>query len=489
MQVSATGESNFAGVEADALVLGIDADGSLSAAARSVDEATGGVVSKLLSQKEFVGKANELLSVVAPAGVKARLLLLVGLGAAGQTDAGAAYRAASAAALALASKERKTVAFALDPDWPAEFVESAVAGVIAGSQGQDLYRAEKKRFPFTTLLWAGSKVPAALATGQILGDSINLTRRLVNEPPDQMYPESFAVRAAEVARQCGLKIEIWDQDRLEVERCGSLLAVARGSSRPPRLVMLDYRGAKADHPWLAIVGKGVTFDSGGLSLKPTDGMLAMKCDMAGAATMLGAMRAIALLKLPVNVVGLAGLVENMTGPAAMKLGDVLTARSGTTIEVHNTDAEGRLVLADVLNVALDQRPERIVDLATLTGACVVALGTEVAGLMTNDQPWCDAVAAAARRSGEPVWQLPMYPEIYDDMIKSEVADIKNVGEGRWGGAISAAKFLERFVGHTPWTHMDIAGPAFRDKPKPWSDGGASGTYVRTLVELVRSHAG
>ena len=489
MQVAAIGESNVAGADVDALALGIDAGGSLSTAARGVDAATGGVVSKLLAQKEFVGKANELLAVVAPAGLKARHLLLVGLGPAERIDAGAAYRAAAAAAMALSTKERKQVAFALDPDWPAELVENAVAGVIAGSQGQDLYRAEKKRYPFATLLWAGKEMPAALAAGQILGDSINLTRRLVNEPPDQMYPESFAARAAEVARGCDLKIEIWDQARLEAERCGSLLAVARGSSRPPRLVILHYRGAKTDHPHLAIVGKGVTFDSGGLSLKPTDGMLTMKCDMAGAATMLGAMRAIAMLKLPVNVVGLAGLVENMTGPAAMKLGDVLTARSGTTIEVHNTDAEGRLVLADVLNVALDQRPDRIVDLATLTGACVVALGTEVAGLMTNDQPWCDAVAAAARRAGEPVWQLPMYPEIYDDMIKGEVADIKNVGEGRWGGAIAAAKFLERFVGQTPWTHIDIAGPAFRDKPKPWSDGGASGIYVRTLVELARTSGG
>ncbi|HEY1785215.1 MAG TPA: leucyl aminopeptidase [Pirellulales bacterium] len=488
MQVTAIGESNFAAVDADALALGIYAGGALSVAGREVDTVTGGMVSKLLAQKEFVGKANELLSVVAPTGLKARLLLLVGLGTAGQADTGSAYRAAAAAAMALASKERKHVAFALDPEWPADLVESGVAGVIAGSQGQDLYRAEKKRFPFTTLLWAG-KLPAAVATGQILGDSINLTRRLVNEPADVMYPESFAARAAEIARHCDLEIEIWDQDRLAAERCGSLLAVARGSNQPPRLVILNYHGAKTDHPWLAIVGKGVTFDSGGLSLKPPDGMLTMKCDMAGAATMLGAMRAIALLKLPVNVVGLAGLVENMTGPAAMKLGDVLTARSGTTIEVHNTDAEGRLVLADVLNVALDRRPERIVDLATLTGACVVALGTEVAGLMTNDQPWCDAVAAAARRSGEPVWQLPMYPEIYDDMIKGEVADIKNVGEGRWGGAISAAKFLERFVGQTPWTHMDIAGPAFRDKPKPWSDGGASGMYVRTLVELVRLRGG
>jgi leucyl aminopeptidase len=235
---------------------------------------------------------------------------------------------------------------------------------------------------------------------------------------------------------------------------------------------------------LALVGKGVTFDSGGLSIKPTDGMLTMKCDMAGAATVLGAMQAIAKLNLPVNVIGLMGLVENMPGAAAMKLGDVLTARSGRTIEVHNTDAEGRLVLADVLDVAVERGASRIIDLATLTGACCVALGNDVAGLMTNDQPWCDQVAAAARTCGEPAWQLPMFPE-YGEQIKSEVADIKNVGEGRWGGAITAAKFLEEFVDGKPWVHFDIAGPAFLDKSKPWLDGGATGCFVRTLVELAR----
>ncbi|HEY2882895.1 MAG TPA: leucyl aminopeptidase, partial [Pirellulales bacterium] len=306
----------------------------------------------------------------------------------------------------------------------------------------------------------------------------------------EIYPESFANRAAEVAKQCGLQCEVWDQAKLERERCGSLLAVGRGSDRESRLVILKYSGAKSSAAkpqaeTLALVGKGVTFDSGGLSLKPTDGMLTMKCDMAGAATVLGTMQAIAQMKLPINVVGLMGLVENMTGPAAFKLGDVLTARSGKTIEVHNTDAEGRLVLADVLNVALDSKPARMIDLATLTGACVVALGTETVGAMTNNQPWCDAVLEAARRAGEPMWQLPMTPEIYDEHIKSEVADIKNVGDGRWGGAISAAKFLEQFVGETPWTHLDIAGPAFYDKPKPWLDGGASGCMLRTLVEVAR----
>jgi leucyl aminopeptidase len=235
---------------------------------------------------------------------------------------------------------------------------------------------------------------------------------------------------------------------------------------------------------VALVGKGVTFDSGGLSLKPSDSMLTMKCDMAGGAAVLAAAATIAALKLPVHIVAAIGLVENMTGPAAYKLGDVITARSGTTIEVHNTDAEGRIVLADVLDVVRGMQPKRIVDAATLTGACMVALGHDVAGLFTNDQPWCDAVATAARAMGEPVWQLPMYAE-YDEQIKSEVADIKNVGDGRWGGSITAAKFLERFVGGIPWTHVDIAGPAFAEKPRPWTDGGGTGAMVRPFVELVR----
>jgi leucyl aminopeptidase len=217
-------------------------------------------------------------------------------------------------------------------------------------------------------------------------------------------------------------------------------------------------------------------------------MLTMKCDMAGAATVLGAMQAIAQLKLPVNVMALAGLVENMPSAASYKLGDVLTTRSGKTIEVHNTDAEGRLVLADVLSVAVDRGADRLIDVATLTGACVVALGTDVAGLMSNRQDWCDEVRAAADRAGERVWQLPMFPE-YSEQIKSTVADMKNVGEGRWGGAITAAKLLEEFVADRPWTHIDIAGPAFLEKPKAWLDAGASGALVRTLVEVARELGG
>ncbi|MEX0679321.1 MAG: leucyl aminopeptidase [Pirellulales bacterium] len=469
---------------ADAIAVGVFEDAPLAGAAAEVDAALGGVIGGLVERQEFSAHAHDTAPLLVPVG-RAKQVLLVGLGKRAKFNNGAAFRSSAAAARALAAKARESVALFLDDGWPADWTENGISGAIVGCVGQDHYREEKKRHPFGKLLWS-SRNAEALSNGRIVGESVNLTRRLVNSPADEIYPETFAARSAEMAKAAGLEIEIWDETRLAAERCGALLAVAKGSSRPARLVILRHGGGSKSGPTLAIVGKGVTFDSGGLSLKPTDSMLTMKCDKAGACTMLGAMHAIAALKLPVNVIGIAGLVENMTGPAAMKLGDVLVARNGRTIEVHNTDAEGRLVLADALAVAVDLGATKIVDLATLTGACVVALGTEVAGVMTNDELWCDAVVAAANSVGEPIWQLPMYADVYDELIKSEVADIKNVGDGRWGGAITAAKFLEQFVGQTPWAHIDIAGPAFRDKPKPWCDAGASGQFVRTLVELARA---
>jgi leucyl aminopeptidase len=414
--------------------------------------------------------------------VNAKLVSVIGLGDPAKFDGGAAFRAAAAASRQLSAKKRADAAFFLAEEGALPHAKELVAGGIVGCEGADLYRREKKRYPFDALRFAGID-DAALAHGRVLGEAVNLARRLVNEPADRIYPESFATAAQAAASEAGVSIEVWDENRLAQERCGSLLSVAKGSRRPARLVILEYRGGKPDDAPLAIIGKGVTFDSGGLSLKPTDSMTTMKCDMAGAAATLSAVCAAARLKLPVNVIGLCGLVENMTGGAAMKLGDVLTARSGKTIEVLNTDAEGRLVLADVINVALDRKPARIVDLATLTGACVVALGTDVVGAFTNDQAWGDRVVAAARKAGEPIWQMPMFPE-YSEHIKSEIADIKNTGDGRWGGAITAAKFLEEFVDGTPWCHLDIAGPAFFDKPKPWADVGGTGVMVRTLVELM-----
>lgn len=481
MSVTTTSEP-LTRVAADALVIGIHAEAPLAGPAAEFDRASGGLLARLIESKEISGKKGDVATLLAPPGVKAGLVAIVGLGPKESLDRGAGFKAAAAAAKSLAGKERGRVAFFLAENWAADLAEAAVCGSFVGCVGQDLYRAKKSRFPLADIVWAGIDAASA-RRGEMLGEAVNLTRRLVNEPPSEIYPESFAAEAVRVAEANSIAIEVWDQARLEAERCGSLLAVARGSAREPRLVILKYTGGKADQPPLALVGKGVTFDSGGLSIKPTDGMKTMKCDMAGAATVLGAMQAIAQLKLPVNVVGLCGLVENMLSGNSYKLGDVLRARSGKTIEVLNTDAEGRLVLADVLDVAVGLNPSRIIDLATLTGACVVALGNDVAGLMTNDQPWCDALKSAADACGEAVWQLPMFAD-YAEQIRSEVADIKNVGEGRWGGAITAAKFLEEFVAGKPWVHIDIAGPAFLESAKPWLDAGGSGFGVRTLVEIA-----
>jgi leucyl aminopeptidase len=309
-----------------------------------------------------------------------------------------------------------------------------------------------------------------------------LARELVNAPPCDLYPETFAVAAADAGRLNGFSVDVWDESRIAAERMGSLLAVAKGSARPARLAVLRYTGAPGG-PVLGLVGKGVTFDSGGLSLKPTDGMVDMKCDMAGAAAVLAGTQAVAELKLPVNVLGVLALVENMPGGNAVKLGDVLTARNGKTIEVLNTDAEGRLILADALCFAAEQT-DRLVDFATLTGACLVALGHETAGLMTNDDGWGDATLAAVARAGERAWKLPM-DAIYDGLIKSKVADMRNTGGGKWGGAIAGGKFLQQFVGDAKWVHLDIAGPAWADNDSPALDAGGTGAMVRSIVEMAK----
>jgi leucyl aminopeptidase len=471
---------------ADAVVVASYLEEPFTGHAAAVDAATAGVLQRLKDQKEITGKHAEVTTLLAPAGVAASQVVILGLGRRAELDQGTVFRAVAAAAKTLAAKPRQRVAWHVADAWSPELVQAGICGAMVACQGQDLFRAERKLHAFTELSWCGDD-QAALDAAVVIAESIQLVRELVNRPASEIYPDSFAERAQEVARQAGLSIEIWDERQLAAERCGALLAVAQGSARPPRLVVLHYQGGSAEQPLLALVGKGVTFDSGGLSLKPTDSMKTMKGDMAGAATVLAATQAIARLRLPVNVVAFAGMVENMIGGNAFKLGDVLRARNGKTIEVLNTDAEGRLVLADVLDVAVQRGAARIVDLATLTGACMVALGTDVAGLMTNNQAWCDQVAAAARTCGEPVWQLPMFPE-YAEQIKSNVADIKNTGEGRWGGAITAAKFLEEFVQQKPWVHIDIAGPSFFETAKPWLDAGATGAFVRTLVQLCADEA-
>jgi leucyl aminopeptidase len=475
--------AKVAEVAVDAVVVGYFAESPLPGPAAELDKATGGMLTRLIEAKELTGKKYEVAVLPVPPGIAAKTAAVVGLGPRDEFNPGVAYRASAAVAKALSGKERAKVAYFQSAGSTPEISAAAVAGAMTGCVGQDLYRTKKSRFPFAEIQWSGA-TDDALHQGKILGEGITLARRLVNEPASEIYPESFAARAQTIAKGCGIQCEIWDEKRLAAEKCGSLLAVGQASDRPARLVILSYHGGKPNDAPLALVGKGVTFDSGGLSIKPNDGMKTMKCDMAGAATVLAAVQAIAQLKLPVNVIGLCGLVENLINGKAMKLGDVLTARSGKTIEVLNTDAEGRLVLADVLDVAVERKPAKIVDLATLTGACVVALGNDVAGAMSNNDPWQDEVLAASKAAGEPLWPLPMFPE-YNEHIKSEVADIKNVGDGRWGGAIAGAKFLEEFVKDVPWVHLDIAGPAFLESPRAWQDAGASGAFVRTLVELAR----
>ena len=452
-----------------------------------VDKATDGKLTEYLANKIISADANEVNFLYSVPGVSASCIVVVGAGSSTDASRSTFFNAAAAATKAIASASHTK-----ESDLPVVFdfgqldeqsAAAMVAGALNGGVGQDVLRKSPKLIPPTNLQFARI-AEEGLSRGQIVGDAMLLTRDLVNLPANYIYPETFAKRAAEVAVRSGFELEVWDEIRLRKEGCGSLLAVAQASSRPPRLLIMRYAGTKKQQP-LALVGKGVTFDSGGLSLKPSDSMITMKCDMAGAATVLGAMQAIAELKVETPVIGVVGLVENMISGSSFRLGDVLTSRVGKTIEVHNTDAEGRLVLADALDVANDQKPAQMIDLATLTGACVVALGTDIAGLMGNDQSLQQQVQRAAETSGEEVWPLPMSKH-FSKQVQSKVADLKNMGDGRWGGAITAAKFLEEFVGETPWLHIDIAGPAFNDSPKPYMDAGASGALVRTLIEHAES---
>ncbi|MBT4867411.1 MAG: leucyl aminopeptidase [Planctomycetaceae bacterium] len=479
-------------IEADWLIVGICQNDDWGSELQGLDDALGGTLTRLRETGDLNGKAGSKLAIHDAQGIVAKRILLIGLGKPDKLDGARVHKSMMSAVRQISEKQETSVAVGI----PADAAGSLLAGVLAqivataavtGPVGQDLYRKEPGRYPLSavtilTTTDAESEVTSAVSQGAILGEAVNLTRELVNRPAADIYPESFAARAAAMADSCGLKCEVLDEAKLSEEKMGSLLAVAQGSDRPARVVVLEHAGGDANGPTLALVGKGVTFDSGGLSLKTSEGMKTMKCDMAGAATVLGAMSAIARLKLPVNVIGVMGLVENMVSGNSYKLGDVLTARNGTTIEVLNTDAEGRLVLADVLAYAVDRGADKLIDLATLTGACVVALGVEVTGTFTNDESWQSDVLAAAGRSGEHAWPMPMFDH-FGELLKSDVADCKNVGP-RWGGAITAAKFLEKFVSEKPWVHLDIAGPSFADSNKPHREGGGTGCMVRTLVEVA-----
>ncbi|MAT10517.1 MAG: leucyl aminopeptidase [Rhodopirellula sp.] len=478
MTTGTTSES-ILDIQADAVVVGISGN-TLSEAASKLNEATKGGLQSLIDSKKAETTAGKVTSWLQPQGIQSPAVVIVGLG--DNPTAGDCFKAGGAAAKSLTSSKLESVVFYF-PELDSALLESAVAGSLVGSTGQELHKKNPSRHAPEKILWATDNTDA-VANGSKIGAGVNLTRELVNQPPNYIYPESFADQTAKLAELKNVSVEIWDKARLEAENCGSLLGVAQGSDFAPRLVIIRYKGDDSENPSMAIVGKGVTYDSGGLSLKPSEGQKTMKCDMAGAATVVGTIKAVAELEASCHIVGLVGLVENMVSGNSYRLGDVLTSRNGKTIEILNTDAEGRLVLADVLDVTLGLKPDHIVDLATLTGACCVALGLDIAGLFTNDQQWCDQIISSAEKVGEEVWQMPMTSH-FSEQLKSKIADLKNIGMGRWGGAITAAKFLEEFVGDASWTHIDIAGPAFADTAKSYIDGGGSGVLVRTLVNIAR----
>ncbi len=456
-----------------------------------VGTGAGKTVERLRSDKDVTGTLGELTVLHEPQGLEAGAIVLVGLGPRDRFDAGAAFTAGFTASKRLAGKGRESVAMVLpDSKDPRSVASAMIEGAVAGTRSSGVRKTEPNRHAFGTL---GLVIPSSgsadlqssVRRGQIVGAAVNLAHDLVNTPPAEKSPIQLAERIGLVASDAGIAVETWDEHRIAQERFGGLMGVAAGSEEPPRFLILDYRRGD-DSPTLALVGKGVTFDSGGLCLKPAASMEDMKADMTGAAVVAAAMQAIASLGLPVNLTGYLALTENMTGGRAMKLGDVLTIRNGMTVEIMNTDAEGRLILADALSYAAERRPHRLLDLATLTGSCMVALGSRVAGLFSNDDPFAGEFLAASRQTGERVWRLPL-DEDYKEQLKSHVADLKNVGT-KWGGAITAAKFLEHFIGSTPWIHLDIAGPSWSDSDSSTHDAGATGCFVRTLVQLVENLA-
>ncbi len=443
-----------------------------------------------LEARSFAGKVGETLPVMADDGTT---VLAVGMGSASDVDLDRIRRAASAAVKAASGATTLALALLDAAAGTVDVEEAAQAlaeGVVLGSYQFSAYKSDAKPCSVESVVVLGggpeADVQAGLDRGAAIGRAVCLARDLVNTPARDMTPRVLEEVARAVADEHGLELTVWDEVRLAEERMGGLLGVAAGSEEPPRLLQLTYDppGATAT---VVIVGKGITFDSGGLSLKTGEGMMTMKCDMGGAAAVLAAMSVVPVLSPGVKVVALAACTENMPSGTATRPGDVLTIRNGKTVEVLNTDAEGRLVLADALSIAAEMQPDAIIDLATLTGACIVALGRDIAGIMGNDDVLLDQVRAASERAGEELWPLPL-PSRYRKHIDSEVADLKNMGAAGQAGTLAAGLFLQEFVDGVPWAHLDIAGPAFASEVDGYVPKGGTGFGVRTLVELISGYS-
>src|SRR3954467_12105879 len=462
------------------------------------DAALDSAVVELLASGEAKGKIFEAVMLHRPAGLKAKRVLVIGGGKAKNFSSYELRKMAGTVVRFLKPKGIKSFAF-VAPEMQsgmADSVRSVVEGALVGDFDPDTYKSDRKDLSMQEMTVvapaAGDQkaLQTALDQARVIGESQNFTRELVNEPGNRMTPTMLADRAkkmCEAVNSPSLKCEVYGADRIREMKMGAFWSVSQGSDEPPALIVMTSTPPGApEKPVLGLVGKGITFDSGGISIKPADGMEKMKYDMAGGAAMIGAMRAIAMLQPKVKVIGIVCASENMPSGKAQKPGDVQIAMSGKSIEIINTDAEGRLVLADGLHYARQLGATHLIDAATLTGACVVALGYTNAGIFCNDEEYFEQFAQAVKKSGEKMWRLPVDAE-YDELIKSDIADIKNTG-GRWGGAITAAMFLKEFVEDTPWLHLDIAGTAWIEDNKAWIAKGPSGVAVRSLVEFAEQMA-
>ncbi len=467
----------------------------------AVDNALGGAISRLIEMGDIKGKSGETATLYTDGRMTAPRVMVVGLGKREEFDYDAIRNLQANVIRALRKPRIKTVATlthgagigGLDPKLCAR---AMAEGAVMGSYRFTQFKASENQdenngnLGVETLVLVEadeakvSQLDEGVEQGTALGEATNLTRDLANTPANHLTPTILADRARQVAERGGLEFEVLEEEDARQKGMGSFLSVARGSAEPAKMIRMSYRPRPGDDYDIALVGKGITFDTGGISIKPSANMDAMKADMTGSASVIGAMQAIAALKPNTNVLAVAALTENMPSGTATKPGDVVTAMNGKTIEILNTDAEGRLVLADAVCWAKELGAKRIVDVATLTGAVTTALGDVCYGLMTNNDELASTIESAAATSGEKVWRLPMYKE-YDELIKSDVADIKNIGTANKGaGTIVGAKFIERFVGDTPWVHLDIAGVDNMSSEKGWISKGASGMSVRPMVHLA-----
>jgi leucyl aminopeptidase len=482
---------------AGTIVVGVLEEHRLTPTAQQVDKLTKGAIGRALGVGRFKGRPDEQLAILAPPGIDASRILLIGLGKADSLDALTLQAVGGRVATALNAAGEQGATVAVDEIAGArlgtgEMAAHMALGARLRSYRFDKYRTREKPEQKPTLkrLAFALDDPAAAKKAsdplERIAEGVMLTRDLVSEPANVIYPESLAERAKKLA-DLGVQVEVLGEKQMKKLGMGALLGVGQGSAHESQLVIMQWRGASdAKQRPIAFVGKGVTFDTGGISIKPAQGMEDMKWDMAGAGTVIGLMHALAARKAKVNALGIAGLVENMPSGTAQRPGDIVTSMSGQTIEVINTDAEGRLVLADALWYCQEQfKPQAIVDLATLTGAIIIALGNVHGGLFSNNDTLAERLAAAGKATGELLWRMPL-AEAYDKLINSEAADMKNIG-GRTGGSITAAQFIQRFIKDTPWAHLDIAGMAWSDKDAPTVPKGATAFGVRLLERLVADH--